>query len=83
MTTEDLANRISTTRERLRQIELERGRLAPHELGEKARLLDEAHTLQARLGELEEMAARRLLGSVRQQAAAQTDLTRTPRPQGS
>lgn len=83
MTMEDLTTRMSNTRDRLRQIELERGRLAPHELGEKARLLDEAHTLQARLAELEAMAAQQLLGPARQRAATQSDLTPTPKLQES
>ncbi|HEX6287380.1 MAG TPA: hypothetical protein VFZ80_07830, partial [Acidimicrobiia bacterium] len=67
----------STERGSTGQVEERRRRLAEDAFDERATLRDEEHRLEARLGELPELASRE--GALPQRrAAAQTNLTHTP-----
>lgn len=73
-----ISEEITTTRERLAEIDEERGRLPKDAFDERATLMDEEHRLEARLGELRAMAAEAGAGIAERNAADQTDLTHTP-----
>lgn len=74
----EIANEIQRLRGRLDKMDELRGSLAEDAFAERAELLDEEHRIQARLGELRELASKAGAGMAERKAAAQTDLTRTP-----
>ncbi|REK12525.1 MAG: hypothetical protein DWQ40_11310 [Actinobacteria bacterium] len=78
MTTETLANRIERIRARLVEIENERAGLPSDSYERRAELLDEEQTLEARLGELKDEAAREGVGLAREQAGDASRYERVP-----
>lgn len=75
----DIADEILKIRERLAEIAEIRKQLPAEALVEKTELLDEEHELEAHLAELKDQAAQAGAGLAASHAAAQTDLTDTPR----
>jgi len=73
-----ITTEIQEIRNRLSEIEGTRRGLAEDDFATKADLLDEEHTLEARLAELRELAAETDSGLAEEEAADQTDLTGTP-----
>jgi predicted nuclease with TOPRIM domain len=78
MTIETLANKIQRVRDRLSEIETERSSLAPDDFSRKTDLMDEEQTLEARLGELKDEAAREGVGIAEETAGRATDYERVP-----
>jgi hypothetical protein len=78
MTMETLANKIQRVRDRLAEIETERSGLAPDDFSRKADLMDEERTLEARLGELKDEAAREGVGIAEETVSRATDYERVP-----
>jgi hypothetical protein len=78
MTMETLANKIQRVRDRLSEIETERASLAPDDFSRKADLMDEERTLEARLGELKDEAAREGVGIAEETVGRATDYERVP-----
>lgn len=75
---EAVASEIEDIRKRLIEIHDERSHLPEAETRRKELLLEEEHKLENRLVELEDRLADEDAGVAETQAAAQTDLTRTP-----
>jgi len=73
-----VSDEIRDIRARLAEIDEARRRLPENAFTIRVDLLDEEHRLQARLGDLRDMAARAGAGFAQNKASAQTDLTRTP-----
>jgi len=71
--------KIEETRRRLVEIAERRGELPQDAFAERTDLLDEEHELEALLADLKDRASEEEKGEAEEQAAAQTDLTRTPR----
>lgn len=71
--------KIEETRRRLVEIAERRGELPQDAFAERTDLLDEEHELEALLADLKDRASEEVNGEAEEQAAAQTDLTRTPR----
>ena len=71
--------KIEETRHRLAEIADRRRELPEDAFAERTDLLDEEHELEALLADLKDRASEELTGEAEEQAAAQTDLTRTPR----
>jgi predicted nuclease with TOPRIM domain len=78
MTMETLANKIQRVRDRLAEIETERSSLEPDDFSRKADLMDEERTLEARLGELKDEAAREGSGIAEETVGRATDYERVP-----
>lgn len=78
MTLETLASKIQRVRVRLAEIETEHSSLAPDDFSRKADLMDEAQTLEARLGELRDEAAREGVGIAEETVGRATDDERVP-----
>jgi predicted nuclease with TOPRIM domain len=78
MTMETLANKIQRVRDRLAEIETERSSLEPDDFSRKADLMDEERTLEARLGELKDEAAREGVGIAEETVGRATDYERVP-----
>jgi predicted nuclease with TOPRIM domain len=78
MTIETLANKIQRVRDRLSEIETERSSLAPDDFSRKTDLMDEEQTLEARLGELKDEAAREGVGIAEETVGHATDYERVP-----
>lgn len=76
---ETVASQIEEIRRRLAEIDDEREHLAAEETERRDELLDEEHKLETRLAELEDQAVDDEAGEAEKGAAAQTDLTRTPK----
>jgi predicted nuclease with TOPRIM domain len=75
---ETLANKIQRVRDRLAEIETERSSLEPDDFSRKADLMDEERTLEARLGELKDEAAREGVGIAEETVGRATDYERVP-----
>jgi hypothetical protein len=73
-----VSEEIKEIRARLAEINEARTRLPEDSFTIRVDLVDEEHRLQARLGELRDLAARAGAGFSRQKAPAQTDLTHAP-----
>lgn len=78
MAAEELADKILRIRNRLAEIEKERADSAANDFAKKAELLDEQHTLEARLGELQDEAAREGVGIAQKEAGAASDYESVP-----
>lgn len=78
MVTETLAEKIQRIRGRLAEIAREREVAAPEDFARKLELLDEEHSLQARLGELQDEAADLGVGIAQREAGAASDYERVP-----
>ena len=78
MTLETLASKIQKVRDRLSEIETERSGLAPDDFSRRADLMDEEQTLEARLGELRDEAAREGAGIAEETVGRATDYERVP-----
>ena len=78
MTIETLANKIQRVRDRLSEIETERLSLAPDDFSRKTDLMDKEQTLEARLGELKDEAAREGVGIAEETVGRATDYERVP-----
>lgn len=76
---ESVAAEIERIKTRLAAINDERELLSVQESRRREALIDEEHTLEARLADLKDRLAEEDAGDAEQQAAAQTDITRTPR----
>jgi predicted nuclease with TOPRIM domain len=76
---EAIASEIEDIRTRLSEISDEREHLSGDNHGRGKELLDEEHQLQNRLAELEDRVAEEDAGEAEKKAAAQTDLTQTPK----
>lgn len=76
---EVVASEIEDIRTRLVEINDEREHIPENETGRRDELLDEEHKLEIRLTELEDHLAEEDAGAAEKRAAAQTDLTRTPK----
>jgi hypothetical protein len=76
---EAVASEIKDIRTRLVEIHDEREHLAENETARREELLDEEHKLENRLAELEDRLAEEDAGVAEKRAAAQTDLTGTPK----
>jgi predicted nuclease with TOPRIM domain len=74
---EAVASEIEEIRTRLGEISDERKQLSAED-ARREELVDEEHKLQNRLSELEDRVADEDAGEAEKEAAAQTDLTRTP-----
>ena len=70
--------KIEETRRRLAEIAERRRELPEDAFVERTDLLDEEHELEALLAELSDRASKEVTGEAEEQAAAQTDLTKTP-----
>lgn len=75
-----ISEEIKNTRDQLADLQERRERLPDDAFEERAELMDEEHSLEARLGELRELAGKAGAGMAERKAAAQTDLTHTPSP---
>jgi predicted nucleic acid-binding Zn-ribbon protein len=73
-----LADRIARVRERLAEIEEERAELQSDDFSRKAELLDEEHTLEARLAELRSEASESGVGIAEREAAGASSYERVP-----
>lgn len=73
-----ISEEITKTRRQLADIDERRQEISAGALDERARLMDEEHALQARLGELRAMAEEAASGLAERKASDQTDLTHTP-----
>lgn len=78
MGTETLADKIQRIRNRIVEIEKERSELPAEEFSRRSELLDEEHTLEARLSELRDEAAAEGVGIAEKQAGDATDYERVP-----
>lgn len=78
MDTETLSTKIERIRKRLADIESERADLPDDDFAKRSELLDEEHTLQARLAELQDEAAEAGAGMAREQAGEASDYERVP-----
>lgn len=78
MVTETLTDKIQRIRGRLAAISKEREDPAPADFARRSELLDEEHTLQARLAELQDEAAGSGAGIAQHQASAASDYERVP-----
>lgn len=78
MGAETLADQIQRIRKRLEDIKKERAALPDDAFGPKGDLLDEEHTLQARLGELQDEAAEEGVGIAQKQAGEAANPDRIP-----
>lgn len=76
---EQAASEIREIRRRLTEIDDERGHIPAGDTKRSEELLDEEHRLETRLAELEDQAVEGEAGEAEEEAAAQTDLTRTPK----
>lgn len=76
---EAVASEIEKIKTRLAAIGDEREHLSAEDTGRRKALVDEEHKLETRLVELEDRLAEEDTGDAEHQAAAQTDLTRTPK----
>lgn len=76
MTLETLASKIQRVRNRLSEIEIERSSLALDDFSRRADLVDEERTLEARLGELRDEAAREGVGIAEETVGRATDYER-------
>ncbi|MEX0796411.1 MAG: hypothetical protein WD274_06935 [Acidimicrobiia bacterium] len=74
MTTETLADQIQKVRQRLSGIEDERANVAPDDFNQKADLIDEERTLEARLAELRDRAAQEMAGAPGSVAGPSSDI---------
>lgn len=74
-----VADEIVKVRERLAEISEIRKQLPAEAFVEKTELLDEEHELEALLAQLKDQATEAAAGMATASAAAQTDLTRTPK----
>lgn len=73
-----ISEEIKRTRKLLADIAESRDQLPDDAFNERAELMNEEHRLQARLGELRELASEAGAGMAERKASAQTDLTHTP-----
>lgn len=73
-----ISEEIKRTRKLLADIAESRDQLRDDAFNEGAELMNEEHRLQARLGELRELASEAGAGMTERGASAQTDLTHTP-----
>lgn len=78
MDTATLATKIERIRRRLEDIEHERAELPPGNFARRSELLDEEHTLQARLGELQDEAAEAGVGLAEKKAGVASNYERVP-----
>lgn len=78
MSTETLANRIKRIRDRLTEIENERSSLPSDDFDRRSELMDEERTLDSRLAELKDEAAREGNGLAETQAREATEYERVP-----
>jgi hypothetical protein len=78
MTTETLVEKIKRIRRRLDEIEQERASLPADSLSRRSDLLDEEHTLQARLAELQDEAADEDSHLAQKEAGEASDYERMP-----
>lgn len=76
---EHAASEIVEIRRRLTEIDDEREHIPAGDTKRSEELLDEEHRLETRLAELEDHAVEGEAGEAEEEAAAQTDLTRTPK----
>lgn len=77
MDTETLSAKIERIRKRLAGIESERAELPEDDFAKRSELLDEEHTLQARLAELQDEAAE--AGIAQREAGKASDYERVPK----
>ena len=73
-----ISEEIKRTRKLLADIAKSRDQLPDDAFNERAELMNEEHRLQARLGELRDLASEAGAGMAERKASAQTDLTHTP-----
>jgi hypothetical protein len=78
MVTETLADKIQRIRGRLAEIADERAATEAEDFTRKSELLDEEHTLQARLSELQDEAADLGVGIAQKEAGAASNYERIP-----
>lgn len=74
MTTETLADQIQKVRQRLSDIEDERGNIASDDFSRKADLIDEERTLEARLAELRDRASQEISAAPGDTAGPSSDV---------
>lgn len=78
MVTETLADKIQRIRHRLAEIQTDRGNIDAQDFARRSELLDEEHTLQARLGELQDEATEQGVGIAEKEAGAASNYERVP-----
>lgn len=78
MDNDTLAAKIQDLRARLAEIADERQALPSDDFAKRAELLDEEHTLQAKLGELQDEAAEEGAGLAQREAGEASDYERVP-----
>ncbi|HEX6221667.1 MAG TPA: hypothetical protein VF115_11285 [Acidimicrobiia bacterium] len=78
MDTTAISDEIHSVRKQLAELEERRSQLPEDAFADRAELKDEEHRLEARLGELRELASKAGAGIAERSASAQTDRTRTP-----
>lgn len=78
MVTETLSDKIQRIRQRLADIAQERQDAPADDFARRSELLDEEHTLQARLAELQEEAAANGAGLAKEEAGTASDYDRVP-----
>lgn len=74
-----LVAELEEVQDRLEEIKSERENLAASATSRHEELLDEEHELETRLEELRDHVAKKEAGTAEKKAAAQTDLTRSPK----
>lgn len=78
MDTETLSAKIERIRKRISGIESERAEVPEDDFAKRSELLDEEHTLQARLAELQDEAAGAGAGIAQREASRASDYERVP-----
>jgi len=78
MVTETLADKIQRIRKRLADIAQEREDTPSDDFARRSELLDEEHTLEARLGELQDEAADLGVGIAQREAGKASEYERVP-----